>query len=102
MNRVPKMIAISSGFGRLLKITFAVGVPLTLLGIVAGWNTGPHGAAIFFVVALVPSVLLLTRDMIPRELFWFVLPFAQFIYYFLWASIVLGVTTLAKDKPTVG
>jgi hypothetical protein len=83
---------------RLIKTTLLVGVPFSLLGVLMGWGTHPGGGLIF-IVALVPSALLITREVIPRELFWFAFPFVQFIYYFLCVSVILGISALLKRKP---
>jgi hypothetical protein len=82
-----------------VKVTLLVGIPLSLFGLLLGWSMHP-GGGLLFIVALVPSVLLLTREIIPRDYFWLAFPFLQFGYYFLFASLVCGIFALAKGKPT--
>jgi hypothetical protein len=89
------MTSNSNRLSRLVKLTLIVGVPLSLLGVLAGWNTHP-GGGLLFLVALVPSALLASRDIIPREYFWFAFPFVQFAYYFCWAALIFGVRALFK------
>ena len=88
----------NSQLGRISRTTLLVGVPLTLLGVSMGWGMHP-GGGLLLIVALVPSALLHTREVIPDEYFWFVFPFAQFIYYFAWVSLFTGIAALIKGKP---
>ena len=72
-----------------------VGFPLSLLGVLLG--SGHPGSGLFFVVVLVPSALLFTRELVPREYFWLLLPAVQFIYYFVIVSVVLAFVHLFRN-----
>ena len=95
-TKLSTMSSISNGLSRLVKTTLFVGVPLTLLGMAMGWNMHPGGEGLIIVVALIPSVLIATRHILPSEFFWLAFPFIQFVYYFLWVSFVFGIMTIFK------
>lgn len=91
---------LSAGVGNQMRIvwaTLAVGIPLSLLGLAIGWNMHP-GGGLLFIVALIPTALLVTREIVPREQLWLWFPLVQFIYYFVLVAMYYGARALIRKQ----
>lgn len=80
---------------RIVWITLAVGIPLSLLGLAIGWSMHP-GEGLSFILALVPTALLVVRGIVPREQLWLWFPIVQFIYYFVLVALYVGLRALLR------